>query len=475
MARIAIIDDEAPIGKLISKMAKMEGHDTISALNFKQGLSILESGRFDIVFLDINLPDGNGLEMIPLIKAIPDSPEIIVITGFGNPESAETAVRMGAWDYLLKPLSNQQLTLTIKSALQYRESRIKDSMAANILKLEGVKTRSPLLRECLKALAQAAQGDVNVFITGETGTGKDFYAQVLHNSSSRASNNFVVADCAALPGSLIESLLFGSEKGAFTDSKESKIGLVEQADKGTLFLDEVGDLPLVNQKAFLKVLDTQRFRPIGGNHEIQSDFRLISATNRHLHNLVQKGLFRKDLYYRLRAFTIVLPPLRECLEDLEPLTLYYMYKRCKRMNLEPIKFSADFFDYCSRYSWPGNIRELFNTIETMILQSPDQTIFFPRHLPDDIRVKVARTSVKVEPKSHEDNKTDETISTDTFLSFKDFKTATLEDAQKNYFLSLMDHTKGDIKKACRISGLSRSGIYNFLKKYNITRSIWTSC
>lgn len=256
MAKILIIDDDIGVCKVLSRMAESEGHDVISCLTLKDGLKALRSGGFDVVFLDVMLPDGNGIEMVPKIREIPSSPEIIIITGFGDPDSAEIAIRQGAWDYLEKPLSPQSLTLTLKRAIQYREAYIKDPIASFEIKLEGIGGSSPLMKECLNALAQAAKSDASVLLTGETGTGKDFFARVLHNNSSRASNNFVVADCAALPGSLVESLLFGSEKGAFTDAKQSKVGLVEQADGGTLFLDEIGELPFVNQKAFLK--DYQR-------------------------------------------------------------------------------------------------------------------------------------------------------------------------------------------------------------------------
>ncbi|MBC8440421.1 MAG: sigma-54-dependent Fis family transcriptional regulator [Deltaproteobacteria bacterium] len=474
MAKILIIDDDEGICKVLSRMATGGGHDAVSALTIKQGLTALQSAKFDVVFLDVNLPDGSGLDMIPMIKKMPYSPEVIIITGLGEPDGAETAITLGAWDYLLKPLSIKPLTLTLKRVLQYRDACAKNSIASFDIKLEGVESSSPIMRECLKALSHAAKSDANVLLTGETGTGKDFFARALHNNSNRADNNFVLADCAALPGSLVESMLFGSDKGAYTDAKQSKIGLVEQADKGTLFLDEIGELPFVNQKAFLNVLDTHEFRPIGGRHVIKSDFRLISATNRNLPDLVEKGLFRKDLFYRLHAFSIVLPPLRQCLEDIEPLALYCMYKMCKRIKAAPKDFSSDFFEYCAGYGWPGNIRELFNTIETMILKTPDEQVLFPKHLPEHIRVKVTRTSVDKGNKQQEDKKKDKNGYTDTFLSFKDFKAATLEEAQKKYFLSLMNFTGGDIKEACRISGISRSGIYNFLKKYNITRAGWTS-
>jgi len=367
------------------------------------------------------------------------------------------------------------MSLTLKRTLQYRKASTQEQVAPVSVNLGGVESTSPLMKDCLKALSQAAKGDVSVFITGETGTGKDFYARVLHGISPRAGKNFVVADCAALPGSLVESLLFGSEKGAYTDAKQSKPGLIAQADEGTLFLDEIGELPFVNQKAFLHVLDTKRFRPLGGRQEIKSDFRLISATNKNLHDLVEKGLFRKDLFYRLHSFSIVLPPLRERIEDIQPLALYCMSQVCKRMQLEPKAFSSDFFDFCSCYGWPGNIRELFNTIETIIFQAPDEAVLFPKHLPEHIRIKVARASADPSEKCRPELvQTEETVGTSGVPSFRDFRTITLEGAEKKYFLSLMAVTKGNIKAACQVSGLSRSSVYSFLKKHHISRIGWAS-
>ncbi|MCJ7542720.1 MAG: sigma-54 dependent transcriptional regulator [Desulfobacterales bacterium] len=470
-----IIDDDAGICKLLSRMAKGKGHDASSALTLRDGLKALQSGGFDVVFLDVKLPDGNGIEIIPKIRKIPVSPEIVIITGFGDPDGAETAIRAGAWDYLVKPLSNQSVSLALQRVLQYREACAQTPIASFEMKLDGVRGSGPLMKECLNALAQAAKSDANILLTGETGTGKDFFARALHENSSRANNNFVMADCAALPGSLVESLLFGSEKGAFTDSKKSKVGLVEQADGGTLFLDEIGELPFANQKAFLQVLDTRRFRPIGGKKEIKSDFRLISATNRNLQELVENGLFRKDLFYRIHSFSIVLPPLRECLEDIEPLALYCMSQASKRMKVEPKGFSSNFFDFCSGYDWPGNVRELFNTIETILFQTPDEPVLFPKHLPEHIRVKVTRTSLETDKEKQEkDSRKEKITQTETFLSFRDFRAATLEGAEKKYFLSLMLVTRGNIKEACRMSGLSRSGLYSFLKKHAITRTGWQS-
>jgi len=472
MAKILIIDDNAGICRILSLLVKEEGHDVLAVSTLKKGLEAFQLQGFDIVFLDVALPDGNGLEAIPQIKKMLFFPEIIVITGHGNPSDAETAIRLGAWNYHLKPLSIQALTKTLQGVLKYRENFVPASKIPLDLKLEGLESRSPAMKECLKVLSQAAKGDANVLITGETGTGKSFFAKVLHNNSIRADENFVVADCAALPHSLVEALLFGSEKGAYTDAKTDRIGLVEQADKGTLFLDEVGELPLDSQKAFLRVLDDHQFRRIGGRDVLKSNFRLISATNKNLRELVEKGLFRKDLFYRLHSFSIVLPPLRACLEDIKPLAFYYMSKICKRIESEPKSFSYDFLEFCTCYNWPGNIRELFNTMETIMLQTPDEPFLFQKHLPEHIRIKVTKTLVNAKERLQLKQE-DSNVCANTFLSFQDFRTDIMKESQRKYFLSLMHFTNGNINDACKISGLGRSSIYNFLKKHHISRTGWS--
>jgi len=473
MAKILIIDDNAGICRILSLLAKDEGHDVMAASTLKEGLEAFQLQGFDIIFLDVALPDGNGLEVIPQIKKMLPSPEIIVMTGHGDPSDAETAIRLGAWGYHLKPLSIQALAKTLQSVIKYRENFDSDSKEPLDIKLEGVKSRSPAMRDCLKVLSQAAKGDANVLITGETGTGKSFFAKILHKNSSRADENFVVADCAALPHSLVEALLFGSEKGAYTDAKTDRVGLVEQADKGTFFLDEVGELPLDSQKAFLRVLDDHQFRRIGGKNVLKSNFRLISATNKNLRELVEKGLFRKDLFYRLHSFSIILPPLRECLEDIKPLAFHCMSKTCKRMESEPKKFSCDFLEFCTLYNWPGNIRELFNTMETIMLQTPDEPFLFQKHLPEHIRIKVTKNLVNTKERLQQDKQEDKNVCANTVLSFQDFRTDIMEESQKKYFLSLMHFTNGNINDACKISGLGRSSIYNFLKKHHINRTGWS--
>ena len=251
----------------------------------------MTAGRHDLVLLDVGLPDGNGLDAIERLRGVESAPQIIIITDENSRNGAELAIRSGAWDYIQKPGSIHDITLSIIRALEYREQRNAEARApaSRVLKLDGIIGKCPRMRNCFDLVAQAAANDINVLISGETGTGKELFASAIHNNSPRAQKPFVVLDCSALPETLVESILFGHDKGAFTGAEKAREGLVKQADGGTLFLDEVGELPFSVQKAFLRVLQERRFRPIGSAVEIDSDFRLIAATNRDLQNMVHEG------------------------------------------------------------------------------------------------------------------------------------------------------------------------------------------
>jgi two-component system, NtrC family, response regulator len=472
MANILIVDDDKSIQKIFSGTIDRIEHTVLAALTLEEGLKICQSNEIDIVFLDVVLPDGSGLEMISEIKTGPFPPEVIVMTGLGSREDAEIAIKKGAWDYIEKPLSFLDLRLILNRTLQYRNAIMNHSRspASFEMKLNGPAGTSPSIKESMKALRYAAMSEVNVLLTGETGTGKGFYAIATHENSLRKKHNFVLVDCTSIPATLVESTLFGSEKGAFTDAKQSRQGLVQQADGGTLFLDEVSELPTDLQKSFLQVLDTHRYRPVGGNKELESNFRLVAATNRNLKEMVSDGLFRNDLYYRLHSLSISLTPLRERMEDIEALVQYHMSKVCKRLHVEPKSFSANFFEFLQLYNWPGNVRELFNTIETVIVQTPGEPILYPRHLPESVRIRVARNSVGIDPKEPPaKRKEQQAAGSETLPSFPDFEETTLKELRKNYFLQLMTAAKGNIKEACRISGLSRSSLYSMLKKHGIFR------
>jgi two-component system, NtrC family, response regulator len=318
------------------------------------------------------------------------------------------------------------------------------------------------MESCLDLVAQAADSDASVLVTGETGTGKELFARAIHVNSSRANNNFVVVDCAALPETLVESVLFGHVKGAFTGADRDRDGLFKLADGGTLFLDEIGELSQGIQKTFLRVLQDGSFRPVGSKSELQSDFRLVAATNRDLSAMAAIGAFREDLLYRLRTIVITLPPLRERFEDIKPLAIHYMNRLCERYRLPTKGFSEEFFQAMAAYTWPGNVRDLFSTMERVLLQHRNEPVLYPMHLPDEIRIQVlkanaggeALTSSGVGP-----------VAADGLVPWKDYRRRALDDAERSYLRELLRASKGNVVRASRLSGLSPSRLYDLFRKY----------
>ncbi len=460
MASILIIDDDDMLCDMMCRYFKRMGHEVSYAYTLEDGKKAAVSRALDVVFLDVNLPDGNGLEALPKIREVPSCPEVIIFTAEGEPDGAEIAIRSGAWDYIEKPAAVKAMTLPLVRALQYREKKRKKSKTA--LKRGNIVGNCRRLKNCLDLLAEAADSEVNILITGETGTGKELFARAVHENSKRADQRFVVVDCAALPETLVESILFGHDKGAFTFADRSSSGLIRQADMGTLFLDEVGELPLSLQKSFLRVLQERRIRPLGGRHEIACDFRLVAATNRNPDEMVGSGQFRKDLLFRLKSLVIELPPLRARSEDIREIAMHHASRLSARYGIGIKGFSPEFLDALGRYEWPGNIRELVNTLERSLVSAMEEPVLFPKHLPTHIRIKLARASVtKQSPAKLETGA--EICKSGAFPSLKDYQA----DSKRQYFRNLMAHTMGDVRQACRVAGVSRSSLYDQLKKYDI--------
>jgi len=449
---------------MLTRLVERMDHKAQSAYNLAEGMAMADSQAFDVVFLDVRLPDGNGLDVLPEIRRSLSSPEVIIMTGLGDPDGAELAIKNGAWDYIEKPASIDKMRLPLIRALEFRNERAA-TKTPKMLKSGGIVGGSPPMQASLNVLAQAAASDANVLITGETGTGKELFARGIHLNSSRAGKSFVVVDCAALPETLVESLLFGHEKGSFTGADKRQRGLIEQAHGGTLFLDEIGELPLSMQRSFLRVIQERRFRPVGADHEKQSDFRLICATNRDLEAMVQEGLFREDLFFRLRAFFLELPPLREHLEDLPELISHHMAKLCERYAIKVKTWSPDLMETLAAHHWPGNVRELLNVLDRSIAAAGQEPILFPYHLPTYLRVQVARASVGKNAR-HEP---EAPLNPRPLGTLKMARESALEEAEKSYLEELMRSTGGDIKQACQISDLSRGRLYAVMKKHGVRR------
>ena len=468
MARILIIDDDEMMCATLSTLVERKNHEAVSALTLKDGMTLAVNDNFDVVFLDVKMPDGNGLNALQTIDASPSNPEVIIMTGFGDPNGAELAIKCGAWDYIEKGFSIKEITLSLERALQYRKEKKEAQQKRKPvqLKREKIIGSSPALNHCLDLVAQAAESDANVFITGETGTGKELFARAVYENSLRSHENFVVVDCTSLPETLVESLLFGHERGAFTGADRAQNGLVRQADQGTLFLDEVGELPMALQKSFLRVLQEHRFRPVGSSKEVESNFRLIAATNRNLDAMVERGEFRSDLLFRLRTFIVDLPPLRERREDIAELARYHIDKFCQQYRIPTKGFSPEFLETLMHYPWPGNVREFVNTLERSLTTARFDQTLYPKHLPSHIRVQVRRAEMEGGTPSAAD---DHSHTVRSLPKLQEYRDKIYAQAEKEYLEELMTLTGKNIPDACRISGLSQSRLYALLKKNSISR------
>jgi two-component system NtrC family response regulator len=480
MGSILIVDDEELLRSLLTDLIEEVGHQAVSAATLFEGLQLARHHPFGIVFLDVHLPDGNGLDALPGFRSAPSQPEVHIITGGMDSNGAELAIQSGAWNYIQKPFTKNDILLQIKRALDYHQKKTTTSSHRN-LDRGRIIGQSTELNHCLDQVAQCAGTDANVLITGETGTGKELFAQAIHRNSPRAVKHFVIVDCAALPEHLIESILFGHVKGAFTGADQEKKGLIAQADEGTLFLDEVGELPPVAQKSFLRVLQERCFRPVGGDRERASNFRLIAATHRDLDLMVSEGQFRSDLLYRLRTFAIHIPPLRVRKNDIEVMAMHFVFTLCNRHRI-PIKgVLPEFLTMLSCHDWPGNVRELVNTIEKAVLADPANPTLFPQHLDSAIRLKYIQAATAEKKDLHQseypavfpDQGLNPSFLTpfpppDGLPKLKNFRRTAYDQIEKQYLLRLMAETSEDIEKACRLSGLGRSRLYGLLKHHSLS-------
>lgn len=459
MSKIVVIDDDHQYAELLRRLLSAAGHQVLCCGSLREGQEAVASFAPEIVLLDVCLPDGSGLERIHAIKAARCLPEVVVITASGDEDGAELAIRAGVWGYWLKSRPIRELQVTIAQALAYREERMarRDWRALDVGGLIG---ESQAMVACFEAIAEAAAGDVPVLIRGETGTGKEMVAKAIHGNSARAAKPFVVVDCASLTETLLESSLFGHDKGAFTGASTDRVGLVRQAHQGTLFLDEIGELTASGQKAFLRVLQEKRFRPVGSDREASSDFRLLAATHRDLRQMVVEGRFREDLYFRLRSMEVDLPPLRARGGDITRIAAEVASQACVRSGAPGKRLSAQLAEALADYPWPGNVRELRQAMECAVVSAGSATTLEPIHLPVQIRVHLARAAVKPElrraPLPSEAGRP-------TLAAVRDAASAA-------YLSQLLDEVNGDIEAACGIAEVSRSKLYGLLKTYGIGRA-----
>jgi len=451
-AQILIVDDDHIFCRMLEDLLQRMGHAGRICHRIDACRRELEHHTWDLVLLDVGLPDGSGLTLLPWIRQLPNAPEVIIITGDGDADGAELAVNNGAWDYLMKTAAFEQINLIVARAVEHRQTII-ELRALKTLNPCGIIGKSPCLQRSLDIVGQAALNDYNVLITGESGTGKELFARAIHANSSRASARLVVVDCAALPKTLAESVLFGHVKGAFTGADKDATGLFRAADGGTLFMDEVGELPLDLQRIFLRVLQEKSFRPVGANREEPSNFRLITATNKDLDLLTDQGNFREDLLFRIRSMFIHLPPLRNHMEDLSGLASHYL----GILSRDSKKMSAEFLTALETYDWPGNVRELQHVLESSIASSMNEACLIVQHLPVNLRVVLARKGMET---------SESFLAEPVFEPLPSIREYRLRQ-EREYLCQLIQEVKNDMPAAAQRAGLSISRLYSLLKEHGL--------
>jgi two-component system NtrC family response regulator len=475
VASILIIDDDQDFSRSFQRIIERLGHSCSVAHSITDAFALLGVMDCDLIFLDVNLPDGNGLAHIKQFQSVPSLPEVVILTGDGDSDGAALAIANGAWDYVGKPISLNNIKLMLQRSVAFRASKEMGRRRRNV-KRSAIIGESARIMACLETMGKAAGSRSNVIITGETGTGKELFARGIHENST-TTGKLVVIDCANLSPHLAESTLFGHTKGSFTSAHESRDGLFKMADNGTVFLDEIAELSLELQKSLLRVLQERRFRPIGAEKEVSSNFRVIAATNKDLRQMVEDGTFRGDLFYRLSGHQIHIPPLRERKEDIPLLAEYYAERTCRESAQRPKTLMKDFLDTLTACDWPGNVREFVNTVAVAVDNSMDEPCLYSHHLPVDVRISAAKSLFRSRPDREQPNlfepgQTQGAIALPfvpggELPELREVRESVVGQLENIYMRQLVDSCANDVPEACRRSGLSRARLYELLKKHLI--------
>ncbi len=440
---ILIVDDEEGIRESLSVILEDEGYDVLTADSGEEAVKILRETSPDLIFLDIWLTGMDGIKTLQEIKAIKPDVQVIMISGHGSIELAVKATQIGAYDFLEKPLSLERVLLVSKRAIEKRTlERENIALKENLTRKWRLVGESQKIKDLREQMEMAARSNSRVLIFGESGTGKEVAARLLHEKSPRAGKPFIEVNCAAIPQELIESELFGHEKGSFTGAFEKKNGKFELADGGTLFLDEIGDMSLQTQAKVLRVIETQEFQRVGGNKNINVDVRIIAATNKDLREEVKKGSFREDLFFRLNVIPLFVPPLRERKDDIPILVEYFLDSLAAEYGKPPRKILPEALKYLQSYDWPGNVRELKNVIERLVIMTPSNII-------DAKNLFI--------PVEHEGS---------DYFQYKTLKDA--RDAfEKDYIMKKLEENNWNISRTAEILDVERSNLHRKIKTYEI--------
>ena len=435
--RILIADDEKNLRTVLAKELSDEGYEVRETDNGSAAAELLEKDEYDVLLLDLNMPGMDGMGVLKKIKTLELPTEVIILTGHGTVSTAVQAMKLGAYDYLTKPFKTEELKAIVEKAYEKKKILSENLRLRTQIKrqseTQGIVTESHLMLEILETVKKVAVSDFPIVIYGESGVGKELVARAIHEASTRADGPFIPLNCGAIPETMIESELFGHEKGSFTGAHERKLGLLEIAGNGTLFLDEIGELPLSLQVKLLRVIETSRFFRVGGVKEVRVSVKFISASNKDIKAEVEKGAFRADLYYRISALTLHIPPLRERREDIPVLIEHF---RSKNPAFKHKQFSNEALKVLSRYAWPGNVRELQNVVHRTLLLSHEDMIV-ERDLPADL----------VECRKEGSRR--------------------LVDVEKEHILTVLSEADGHRGRAAEILGIDPKTLYRKLQDYGV--------
>ncbi|HOO38963.1 MAG TPA: sigma-54 dependent transcriptional regulator [Deltaproteobacteria bacterium] len=452
MAHILIVEDDINLGQILFQELKKHNHDVELVENAESALARVNKYIYDLMLTDLKLPGMDGIELLKKIKASNPTTVVIVMTGYASVDTAVVAMKNGAQDFIQKPFGLHEIVQKIDDALAIKRMKneidyLRHTQENVIYRTSDIIGISTTLKKVLNMAEKVAKADSTLLITGETGVGKGLIAGAIHHNSKRAENNFVQVNCAALPHNILESELFGHEKGAFTGAIKMRTGRVEQANMGTIFLDEIGDMDLGLQSKILRVLEEREFERVGGEKTIRVDVRVITATNKNLYALVQENKFREDLYYRINVVNIDIPPIRQRKEDIEPLARYFIRKYTREFNKTEMDIDRGALDYMHQYDWPGNVREIRNCIERAVLLAEGDVI--------------REHDISIAHPSSNDIAPKEAVSLSSLAMSE--KEIILEALRKNDWIQ---------KEAANSLGISKRVIHYKIRKYGITHPRW---
>lgn len=456
---ILIIDDEEIVSASCSRILEPEGYSVKTANNGNKGLALLKSRTFDLVLTDLMMPDMDGVEVLRNIKETWPETEVVIMTGYGTVKTAIRAMKIGVFDYIEKPFTPEDLLSLIAKALERKKLSLDHIDFREVIpshyELSNIVGISQPMQKVFHLIAKVANTGSTVLITGSSGTGKELVAKAIHFNSSRKDQPFIIVDCTTIPETLIESELFGHAKGAFTGALEKKKGLLEMANGGTIFFDEIGNLDVTTQAKLLRVLQEREFRPIGEKKQVHIDVRFVSATNRDLKTMTKEGTFREDFFYRLNIFPIHLPQLHERKEDIPHLSYHFLQKYSGEMGKNVSHISADAMKMLVCYEWPGNIRQLENIIQRSVILCQGKTLR-PEHLSSleiSKQEDIPRTILELKEKK------------------RNLRLKSVEDIEKTFVMDALRRNKWNISRAASDVGMQRTNFHALLKKYNISKQI----